>query len=200
VWLQLQTTRDTDGLQFLPMETIDGGEGGSYRVPDAEGRMKLYGWISALHGVADDQIETVCQLARRIQAEREERYFRPGLLLLAVTRLEQHNSNQSNTTAQRDAEIAAHQARYETCRNIAADELRRLQTQDVATYNCLYEEAETALRARVSPEKRRLYWAEDVWRTTVESMLLTRLTEQKFATLQNQSTATVAQIHNEEGL
>ena len=167
----LLVSRDTDGLPMLPMQTIQ-ERGQSYKVPDPEGRIKLYSWVTALDGVAEADLAEVCHLAQRLQAEGNERYFRAGLLRLAALRWQQQQAAQ-----QADALAAQQRAEDDAYRARQAEVEAYLDTLNPAQYQMLAASAEAELKQLVSAEKRML-WLPEVWQTSVRQRVLRRLLDQ----------------------
>lgn len=145
-----------------------GGTGDPYKVPDAEGRIKLYSWVAALAEVADEDLVTVCELAKRLQAESRERYFRAGFLQQAALHLQQ----QRQQAAERQRLALEHQqyAEYQARRESAEAYLQSLSATE---YAHLAGPVEDQICQRIR-EKRHL-WDADVLAETVREALITQL-------------------------
>ena len=166
--MMLQASRNADGLPILAMKEVGTGNQ-IYKVPDGEGRLNLYNWVSALDGIPDDDLVAVCQLAQKLQAERNERYFRAGLLHMAVIRWHKDKANQLMKVRERERQEAEDEYR-QVCAQIGV-ELGALTAEEYAR---LAEPVATQLMTRVTPEKRRL-WADGVWEQTVRQGLIKQL-------------------------
>ncbi len=171
IWLLLQSTRDADGLPFLPMLTIDEGRE-PYKVPTQEGRIKLYSWVTALEGVADADLANLVSQAQQIQAERDERYFNAGLLRLAAKRLTQLQAAQQmdELAEQMRAIDDAYRARQEQVQAY-------LHSLNEMEYAALAAPIEASLKEQV-PADKRVLWLPEAWQATVRQHLIRQLLEQ----------------------
>jgi hypothetical protein len=174
VWQLLQFTRDHDGLPLLPLVSVDNNDK-PFKVPDAEGRIKLNSFMAALQGVADDELESVIQAAQGLQAEARDRYFRAALIAQVVVR-SQRARPESATPAPQEAWEA--RARYYQTEDEVQAELAAL---DPYEYLALVEPVKAKLLADYDAAVF-ARWSTTTWQQTLHALLVRNLCHARLAT------------------
>ena len=146
-------------------------------MPDAEGRINLYTWSTALEEIADGDLEAVIKLARKIQAERNERYMRAGLLQLAALHFKRQPAAQR--AEELDQQRRAEEERERALRHEFAAYLDSLTPEEYAVVTA---PAEAELKTLVPPERRQL-WLLEAWQASVRENTITKLIQERLHNL-----------------